>query len=319
MKKNKLKILFIGAGNITKQHLTVLEKLIDLKHSWICSRTNSKSKKLANFFFMKHTEETYEYFLKKNKKNIDGIFILVSADHIFRVTKKILKFKIPVFIEKPPGLNIKQLNELNNLSIKYKTSNLVGYNRRHYSIIQKLKNKLKNEKVISAHVEAHERFWLLKKTVKDKFILKNWITANTSHVFNLLIFLLGDFKKVISFSKNNFNKENIEVNTSALIEFKNKIFATFKTNWNVPGGFLIKIFCTKNTYILEPLEKCIVINKKFKKKEIKSSEYDIVNKDGFYLQKKTFIKIINRKKYYNDLANILGTYKLINKIFKKKK
>ena len=315
MKKNKLKILFIGAGNITKQHLIVLEKLIDLKYSWICSRTNSKSKKLAQFFLMKHIEEDYENFIKKNKKDIDGIFILVSADQIFQISKKVLKFKIPVFIEKPPGLNIKELRKLNNLSKKYKTSNLIGYNRRYYSIIQKLKNKLKNETIISAHVEAHERYWILKKTVKDKFILKNWTYANTSHILNLLLFLLGDFKKVISFSKNDFNKKNIEVNTSALIEFKKKIFATFKSNWNVPGGFLIKIFCIKNTYILNPIEKCIVISKKFKTEEIKSEKYDIVNKNGFYLQAKFFIKIITKKENYNDLANILSTYKLINKIF----
>ena len=64
---------------------------------------------------------------------------------------------------------------------------------------------------ISAHVEAHERYWILKKAVKDKFVLKNWTYANTSHVLNLLLFLLGDFKKVISFSKNNFNKKKIEV------------------------------------------------------------------------------------------------------------
>ncbi len=315
MKKNKIKILFIGAGNIVKQHLIVLDKLIDLKNSWIYSRTNSKSKKLSQYFLMKHIEEDYEKFIEKNKKNIDGIFILVSADQIFKISKKILKFKIPVFIEKPPGLNLSQLNELNNLSRNYKTSNLVGYNRRFYSIIKKLKNNLKKETIVSAHVEAHERFWLLKKIVKDKFILKNWTTVNTSHILNLLIFLLGDFKKVTSFSKNNFNKKNIDVNTSALIEFKKKIFTTFKTNWNVPGGFLIKIFCTKHTYILDPLEKCIVINKKFKKKEIKPEKYDIENKDGFYLQNKFFIKIITKKKYYNDLAKILSTYKLINKIF----
>ena len=67
-------------------------------------------------------------------------------DQIFVTSKKILKYKIPLFIEKPPGLNIKQLQELNFLSKKYKTSNLVGYNRRYYSIIQKVKKKLASRK-----------------------------------------------------------------------------------------------------------------------------------------------------------------------------
>ena len=179
---------------------------------------------------------------------------------------------------------------------------MIGYNRRSY--LSELKNKLKNETIISAHVEAHERYWILKKIVKDKFVLKNWTYVNTSHVLNLLLFLLGDFKKVISFSKNDFNKKIVALNTSALIEFKKKIFATFKSNWNVPGGFLIKIFCIKNTYILDPIEKCIVISKKFKTKGLNLKNMILVH-TVFYLQAKFFIKIITKKEYL-ALLRFLG-------------
>ena len=118
MKKDKVKILFIGAGNIASQHLKVLDNLIDLKNCWIGSRTSHKSKKLAKLYSMNHVEKNYYDFIKQNKKIIDGIFILVSMDQIFVTSKKILKYKIPLFIEKPPGLNIKQLQELNFLSKK---------------------------------------------------------------------------------------------------------------------------------------------------------------------------------------------------------
>ncbi len=315
MKKDKIKILFIGAGDITKQHLYVLNDLINLKNCWIYSRTKSKSKKLAKKYSIKHVEENYINFIKENKNYIDGIFVLVSLDQIYKISKNILKFKIPIFIEKPPGLSLKELKVLNNLSIKYKTSNLVGYNRRYYSIIENIKNKLKSEKILSAHVEGHERFWLIKNKVKKKSYLKKWTYANTSHVLNLLLFLLGNFKKVTSISKNNFNK-NIKVNTSAIIEFKNNFFSTFISNSNVIGGWNIKIFGSKNTYLINPLEKCILINKKFKEQIITTKKYDLIYKKGFYNQSKSFIKIIKTKKYYNDLKNILSTYILIKKIFK---
>ena len=42
---------------------------------------------------MKHIKNDYELFIEKNKKNIDGIFILVSINQIFVTSKKILKFK----------------------------------------------------------------------------------------------------------------------------------------------------------------------------------------------------------------------------------
>ena len=117
-----------------------------------------------------------------------------------------------MFIEKPPGLNISQLKELNKLSINYRTSNLVGYNRRYYSVIQKLKKKIKAEKVISAHVESHERYWLIKKIVKNKKTLNNWTYANSSHVITLLNYLLGEHKSVITKSNNIFKYPNIKVN-----------------------------------------------------------------------------------------------------------
>lgn len=316
MSKINKRILIIGAGNIAKQHLKVLSKIVNLNNCFICSRTETKSKILAKKFSINHISQDYLTFIKNNRNRIDGIMILVSLDNIFHVSKNILKYKIPVFIEKPPGLNIKQVKTLNYLSEKYKTSNLVGYNRRYYSIIQKIKKKLKTEKILSAHVEAHERYWLLKKKVKDKKHLNKWNYANTSHVINLILYMLGNYVSVKTYSKNIFRYPNVKVNTSALIKFKNNIFATFISNWNVAGGWLLKIFGDKNTYIIEPLENCIILNKKFKKKNIDSENYDKINKSGFYLQFKKFLKITNSKNYHNDLKNIVNTFTLTNKIFK---
>ncbi len=315
MKKDKLKILFIGAGSIAIQHLKVLDSLIDLKNCWICSRSKNKSRKIAKLYSMIHIDEDYYEFIKQNKKIIDGIVILVSMDQIFFTTKKILSFKIPLFVEKPPGLSITQLQKLNSLSKKYNTPNLVGYNRRYYSVINKVKKKLASEKIISAHIEAHERYWILKNKVKKKTFLKKWVYANTSHVINLLLFFLGDYKKVIKFSQNNFNTKDLRINTSALIEFNKKIYVTFKSNWNVIGGWYIKIFSNKNTYLFSPLEQCVATNKKFKSEKILPESYDKTYKAGFYLQAIFFLSLIKKGNYYNDFKNILSTYKLIKKIF----
>ncbi len=316
MKKFKTRILIIGAGNIAKQHLKVLSKLINLNNSFICSRTKSKSEILARKYSINHVSENYLNFIKNNKSSIDGIMILVSLNNIFEVSQNILKYKIPTFIEKPPGLSVKQVKKLSISAEKYKTSNLVGYNRRYYSIVQKIKKKLKKEKIISAHVEAHERYWILKKKVKDKTFLQKWNYANTSHVINLVLYLLGDYNKVTSFTKNFFQYPKISVNSSALIEFKNNIFVTFKSNWNVAGGWLIKVFGSNNTYIIQPLENCTILNKNFKTKKIKPENYDKINKSGFYLQLKKFLEITKSKNYHNDLKNIVKTFTLTNKIFK---
>ena len=72
MKKDKVKILFIGAGNIASQHLKVLDNLIDLKNCWIGSRTSHKSKKLAKLYSMNHVEKIIMILLNKIKKLLMG-------------------------------------------------------------------------------------------------------------------------------------------------------------------------------------------------------------------------------------------------------
>ena len=63
--------------------------------------------------------------------------ILVSSSQIYKVAKKLISNKIPLFIEKPPGLKYKQTKSLAEEARKYRTLNMVGFNRRYYSIFHK--------------------------------------------------------------------------------------------------------------------------------------------------------------------------------------
>ena len=95
---------------------------------------------------------------------------------------------------------------------------------------------------MSAHIEAHERYWILKNKVKKKNFFKKMGLCKYKSCNQSTIVFLGDYKKVIKFSQNNFNTKDLRVNTSALIEFNKKIYVTFKSNWDVIGGWYIKIF-----------------------------------------------------------------------------
>lgn len=316
--KKKINLLIIGAGKIAEKHLELLKDQFDLSSSYIFSRRHNSSRRLSKKFYLNHLERSLLSFIEKNKFQLNGIFILTSADQIYKITKKIISFKIPLFIEKPPGLNYNELIKLISLSKKYKTSNLVGYNRRYYSIVQQVKKKLKKEKIVSVNLEINERMWILKKKVQNKKILSKWIYANTSHAINLLIFLLGNPKLVKNITAKNKTNSVFKMNNSySLLKFNSNILVSLNILWNAPGGWLLKIFCKDNTYTFNPLEKCEIINRKFQKKIVEPRKYDEIYKPGFYLQSKKFIEIIKSKKYYNDLAQIRSTFLLINKILKK--
>ena len=113
---SKIKLGIIGAGFISEKHLEVLSSLDNISIEAISSRTLSKAKKLAKKFNIKFIYKNYLDFF--SKLNLDGILILVSAENIYKITKTLLKYKKPLFIEKPIGLNISETEKLINLNKK---------------------------------------------------------------------------------------------------------------------------------------------------------------------------------------------------------
>ena len=153
----------IGAGNIALEHLKVINKISGLKLYSIYSRTYSKAKKLSIKYKIKKTYKSLDSIL--NDSNNQCFIILVSAENIYQITKKVIAKEKPFFVEKPIALNSRDYLSLKKLYIKHKTLNMVGYNRRFYSVLDKSINIMKKYGGISSfHIEGHERIWKAKKT-----------------------------------------------------------------------------------------------------------------------------------------------------------
>lgn len=309
--KKKINIGIVGAGSIADHHIKVYKSYDFINLSAIYSRTKTRAKEKSEKFGIKNYTNSINQFLKYSK--YDGILILVSADQISKFVKKILPYKIPIFIEKPISLSIKDLKEIQKINKKFSTPNMIGLNRRYYSIIQKALKFLYNKKILSIIIEGHENFWKVKNLNKKNIIKKNWIFANSIHTFDLLTFIANSKIKKISFV--NKKKNVLENNIISNIQFSNGILGTYTSFWSSPGNWSIKIY-TKDYFILfNPLERGFIIDKKFSKKELFPIKEDIKFKPGFYLQSKNFIKLIRTKKNSwpdINIETILDTYKLVN-------
>ena len=112
----KISIGIVGAGSITETYLSIIKKTKLFEVSAIASRTVSKAKNISKKYGIKNYYNSYLEMIDENY--LDGIFILVSADQVYNVTNKILDFKIPVFLEKPPGLSSKETSALSQKAKK---------------------------------------------------------------------------------------------------------------------------------------------------------------------------------------------------------
>ena len=310
---SKLRIGVIGAGKIAREHIKVIKKIKDFSIVGITSRTTKKAKKIADEFGIQKVFDNIDQLM--TIPNLNGIMILVSADNIFKVTKKLIPFRVPIFLEKPPGLSATETKVLLNLSKKYKTKNMVGLNRRFYSVFHKGLDIIKKKgKLLGVFIEGHERFWLLKKQ-KQRSILNKWLFANSIHTIDLLPFFGGKIKYVSKF-KNSF-KERKGDQFSCITKFENGAIGTYISNWYSPGGWSIKLFGEKVTVEFNPLEKASWIDSKFRRTKIVADSVDKKYKPGFYKQMIFFKKLLKEKKLIwpaQSLKEVFNSVSLVRKL-----
>lgn len=312
---SKIGLGIIGLGHIFKDYLKVISDIKDFEIVGAITKSNVKTRKFAklkkNFFVYNSLDQ----MMLDNR--INAVLVLVSPEETFKVLKVIVPYKKFIFIEKPIGLNFEETKKIKTLFLKYKTPNMIGFNRRFYSVFKK-GLKIINSKggIHSILIEGHERFWKIDKK-RNKKILNNWIYANSSHTIDLLRFFAGEFNKIYSFKKS-VNKKNGD-NFSMILKAKKNILATYISSWYSPGGWSIKLFGNGITVIFEPLEQGYILNTKFKKKNIKPSKYDIIYKPGFYEQMISFRSLIRNNKLIWPAQDVVNAYKsvaLIKKILK---
>lgn len=303
----KINIGLVGTGNIAEEHLKVLKNFKNICLYGLTSKTNKFSNKLKLKYNFKKVYNDYNELALD--ENIDALFIVVPADKSFKVIKDIIKYKKPFFCEKPAGISLYESNILKNLFLKYKTPNLIGFNRRYYSVFKKGLDFLnQNGGIRAINIEAHEKYWKIKKIIKPNIRTK-WQFANNIHMIDLILFFGGKIKK-ININSKKYDKSNVVNYLNASFEFKNSIIGLYSSYWNSPGGWSVNLFGDRHSLIYKPLENGVIIDSEFKNKIIKPNKVDIKYKPGFYGQIEDFIDLINNHNL--NTPNLLSSYNSMN-------
>ena len=129
-------------------------------------------------------------------------------------TVSFLKNKIPVLLEKPISDNIQSAKKIINSANKNKTPLLIGYHRRHNSIVSKVKDVIKKGRLGNI-VSANVLCWLYKH---KSYYNEKWrvskvggpLGINLVHDIDMICYLLGSIKYVQAFTTNITRKFKVE-------------------------------------------------------------------------------------------------------------
>ena len=153
----KINISNVGTGLMGLQHIKAISKskkanlhsIVDISNTAPNLSTNSPIP------FYSNVNELL------SSKNLDAVIVATPNQLHEKHTVGFLKKKIPVLLEKPISDNINSAKKIIHSASKNNTPLLIGYHRRHNSIVSKIKeliDKGKLGKIVSANVLC----WLYK-------------------------------------------------------------------------------------------------------------------------------------------------------------
>lgn len=283
-------ILLVGAGPMAIEYAKALKAL---EYSFIVvGRSEKSAKNFKDTTGISVVTGGIEKFLEDNLKLPKKAIIAVSEEQLGITTKKLLNKGVKnILVEKPAGLDFKDIQEVHKLSRKLSAKVYVGYNRRFYASVKKtLEIIKKDDGILSIFFDFSEPDFKIAPLIKGPGVKENWFLQNSTHVVDLAFFLAGVPRKLISYTSGSLPWHPKAAIFSGAGETKKKTLFSYHANWKGPGRWGIEVVTKNHKLFLRPLEK-LQIQKQgtfLIEDEKINDELDIKFKPGLYKQLESF-------------------------------
>jgi len=311
----KKPIILIGVGFMGTEYAKVLK---EIKIPVLAFGRGKKS--ASTFKEATGIEVITESVSKENIKNASSAIIATNIESLGEISKKVIDLGIKnILIEKPGGVDSKDISKTYNYIKKHRVNAYVAYNRRWFSSTQEAEKIIKKDGGVSSFTfdfTEKQNPWGDIPTPSN--IKKNWLLANSSHIIDLAFFL-GGYPITMSSKASHklpWNHPGIFIGYG---QSNKKAFFSYHANWHAPGRWKLEIMTKKNKLILCPIEKLQIqkLNSFLVEDVPLSNDLDQKFKPGLYKQIEDFLskkpkKLPTFEKHYENLKHY---YKILNRKF----
>ena len=321
-----MNILIIGLGSIGQRHLRNLRsidkkiKFFSLRRKYITPLLDSKNQKRRG--------KIEDYYNIKNFKSFDEIkkidIAFICTPSKFHVSEaiKLLKKNVHIFIEKPLGSSLKNINKLKKIIFnKPNIKTMMGFQLKFNPLILKLKQLIEINSIgkiynifihHGEHINDFHPYEDYKVSYAAKKSLGGGVILTQIHEIDYLLFLFKKYKiKILDTFPSKISNLKIDVEDSLNANLKlekkknQKIFCSLHLNYfERPKKREIKLIGEKGKIDCDLVKNEIKI---FKGKNLKTIKYKINRNEIFKNQIRYFLKCVkNNKKIRSDFDVING-------------
>jgi predicted dehydrogenase len=185
-----------------------------------------------------------------NSKNLDAVIVATPNQLHEKHTVSFLKNKIPVLLEKPISDNINSAKKIISSANKNKTPLLIGYHRRHNSIVSKVKSIISSGK-LGKIVSVNVLCWLYKHKAyyKEKWRINKGggpLGINLVHDIDMICYLLGPINYVQAFTSNRTRKFKVEDTATVSFIFKSGTLCTLNISDTIVAPWSYELTAGEN-------------------------------------------------------------------------
>jgi len=283
----------VGAGNMAQSYIKVLDAI---KNNYlVIGRSKKSSEQCAEITKKPVISGGLNIFLKSKPPLPTHAIVSVSSDELVNATTALLNYGVKnILVEKPAGLTIESIKNLNSLAKRKSANVLVAYNRRFYASVYKAKEMIEADGgILSGNFEFTEWSHVIEKLDKPDKVFHSWLIGNSTHVIDLAFHLMGKPKDICCFTSGSLLWHPASSIFAGAGKTENGILFNYHANWESVGRWSIEVLTKNYKFIFRPMEKLSIIKKgTVTEEEVDSIDYGIDNeyKPGLYHQVKNFIK-----------------------------
>jgi len=326
----KYKVGIAGYGVVGQRRKHHIDNHPSLQVVAVCDINIENTNKISNKI------NKYTNFFDLLKDDLDIIFVCMPNDIAPKVTIESLNKGLHVFCEKPPGRNIRDIEEVIEAEIKAEGKVLkYGFNHRYHESVILAKEFIESGEygeIINlngvygkSRIVSFDGGWRSDRKVAGGGILLD----QGIHMLDLIRFFAGEFSEVKSFVDNNFWKHDVEDNAYALLKNKKGVVAMLNSSATIwEHKFNLRINLTKGYIELSGLltssksygeEKIITskYNPKLELNQLNTIETKFLDDNSWEHEINEFANCILNKSFpkYGNSNDALQTMKLVYDIY----
>lgn len=136
----RFKVCLIGCGDFAAQvhgaaHVNYANNDPSVELAACCDLDGARAKEFSKRFCYRRFYTDMEAMM--DQESPDVVIVLVMPQVAAKVASSVLRRGTPFFLEKPPGMNLKEIDDLIAIAAEYMVPNQVAFNRRYMPLMRR--------------------------------------------------------------------------------------------------------------------------------------------------------------------------------------